>query len=76
MTALVIIFILLMLPLGILLRMRDLSAVLGGLVVICAVLSLYHLFAGRPGSPLFFAGPAALALMLGWTAGKFLKRGE
>lgn len=64
-----------MLPVGVILRMRNLSAVLGVLVMICVVLSLYHLFAGRAGSPLFFAGPAALALMLGWTAGKLIKRG-
>ncbi|WP_299042729.1 hypothetical protein [uncultured Tateyamaria sp.] len=72
MTTLVIIFILLMLPLGIILRMRNLSMVLGVLVLICVVLSLYNLFAGSPGSPLFFAGPMALALMLGWTAGKWV----
>ncbi|MEX0312437.1 MAG: hypothetical protein AB3N17_19585 [Tateyamaria sp.] len=72
MTALVIIFILVMLPLGIILRLRNMSMVLGALVLICVVLSLYHLFAGGPGSILFFAGPAALALMLGWTAGKWV----
>lgn len=70
MTALAIIFTLLMLPMGVLLRMRRLAAVLGALVILCVILSLYNLFAGVPGSPLFFAGPAALALMLGWTFGK------
>ena len=69
MTTLVLIFIVLMLPVGVLLRMRNLSKVLGALIILCVVLSLYHLFLGGAGSPLFFAGPAALALMLGWTIG-------
>ncbi|APX11837.1 hypothetical protein [Tateyamaria omphalii] len=69
MTTLAIIFALLMMPIGILLRLRNLTKVLGVLVILCVILSLYHLFASGPGSPLFFAGPAALALMLGWTVG-------
>ena len=72
MTTLVIIFILLMVPLGVILRMRSMSKLLGVLILICVVLSLYNLFAGSPGSPAFFAGPAALSLMLGWTAGKWV----
>lgn len=70
MTSLAIIFALLMLPMGVLLRMRGLSMVLGALVVLCLILSVYNLIAGAPGSPMFFAGPAALALMIGWTLGK------
>ncbi|WP_299699209.1 hypothetical protein [uncultured Tateyamaria sp.] len=70
MSILAIIFALLMMPVGILLRMRNLPMVLGALIVLCVILSLYNLFADTPGSPLFFAGPAALALMLGWTLGK------
>lgn len=70
MSILAIIFALLMMPIGVLLRMRNLPMVLGALIVLCVILSLYNLFAGAPGSPLFFAGPAALALMLGWTLGK------
>ncbi|WP_299548305.1 hypothetical protein [uncultured Tateyamaria sp.] len=70
MTTVAIIFALLMMPVGILLRMRNLPMVLGALVVLCLVLSLYNLFVSAPGSPLFFAGPAALALMLGWVLGK------
>lgn len=65
-----IIFALLMQPIGVILRMRNLSIVLGGLFVLCLVLSVYNLFDGAPGSSLFFAGPAALALMVGWTTGK------
>lgn len=72
MTTLVIIFILLMLPLGIILRMRNMSKLLGVLILVCVALSLYNLFAGSPGSPAFFAGPTALALMLGWTVGKWV----
>ncbi|GGX56474.1 hypothetical protein GCM10007385_26500 [Tateyamaria omphalii] len=70
MTTLAIVFSLLLMPLGVILRMRNLPMVLGVLIVLCVILSLYNLFAGTPGSPLFFAGPAALALMLGWTLGK------
>ncbi|WP_299611976.1 hypothetical protein [uncultured Tateyamaria sp.] len=70
MITLAIIFALLMLPIGILLRMRNLPMVLGALVVLCLILSVYNLIAGTQGSPLFFAGPAALALMVGWTLGK------
>lgn len=70
MIALAVIFALLMAPVGVILRMRNLPMVLGALVVLCLVLSVYNLIAGAPGSPLFFAGPAALALMIGWTLGK------
>jgi len=69
-STLAIIFALLMLPIGILLRLRGWSMVLGALVVLCLILSIYNLVAGAPGSPLFFAGPAALALMIGWVLGK------
>lgn len=70
MTIIALIFVVLACLLGMWLRQGQRSLGLGVAVGGLLILSAINLFFGSATSPLFYAAPAAIAVLVGWSLGK------